>query len=238
MPRIWRQEEAGQALSLPGLNNKEKVWPRQFSHAWPPGEQIHLVTLWQLSLHYHLTDGVPSCRLLWWDHQDGFGVLPGPTPRVSGLPGLGLRCGFLSFFLAVWIRCTLYQDYWGSPSARQRSYPSLPDGLSCSFIWDRLPWACLYPEEAPAFLATACFSLPFWPCCQRPLVPGWLLRRAWASESHLGPWVSLGNFWACLWGKQRGEGALLESAACSLMLRAFPLLSSAAPLVAQWLYPV
>lgn len=185
-----------------------------------------------------MTDGVPSCRLLWWGHQDGFGVLPGPTPRVSGLPGLGLRCGFLSFFLTVWIRCTLYQDYWGSPSARQRSYPSSLLLLYLGPASLGLHPSHLYPEEAPAFLATACFSLPFWPCCQRPLVPGWLRRRACASESHLSPWVSLGNFWACLWGKQKGEGALLESAACSLMVRAFPLLSSAAPLVAQWLYPI
>lgn len=56
-------------------------------------------------------------------------------------------------------------------------------------------------------------------------------------RSYLGPWVSLGNSWACLWEEKGGEGTPPESTACSLMLRAFPLLFNPSLLVMQWPHP-
>lgn len=103
----------------------------------------------------------------------------------------------------------------------------------------------LGPASIPSVsLRGPCFSLllpacllPFWPCCQRPLVLGWLRGRAWPLKATqaLG---SLRDTLGLACGERRREKGLLEvllrSPFCSLMLRVSPLLSSPFPQVEQW----
>lgn len=165
-------------------------------------------------------------------------MLLGPTQRDSRVPSLGLGCGFLSFLGSVDMLHFVSRLLGLSPSTQQRSHSSLTDGLSCSFIWGFLPWACIYPicipERPLLFLLLPAPLLPFWPCCQRPLVLGWLRRRAWPLKATqvLG---SLCDTLGLACGERRRENGLLEvllrSPFCSLMLRASPLLSSPFPQV-------
>lgn len=79
---------------------------------------------------------------------------------------------------------TSHGERGACPPALERGPPSLS-------LWPFLllhlglsSWGLVSnPKEAPAFLATdcPCSLLPSWPCCQRPLVPGWLCMRARAS---------------------------------------------------------
>lgn len=179
-------------------------------------------------------DGVRPLRLMWCGHQDGWGCCWGLRRGIAGCRAWAWAVDSLAS-LAVWTCCILYQDCWGSPPTQQRSPSSLTDGFSRSFIWGFLPWACIYPicipERPQLFLLLPAPLLPFWPCCQRPLVLGWLRGRAWPLKATqvLG---SLCDTLGLACGKRRREKGLLEalprSPFCSLLLRP-PLCSLALP---------
>lgn len=229
------------APSLPGLSNKEKGWARQFSHAWPPSCNP-LATVPALSLDGWSASTQDSCGGVTRMAGDVAGV----CAEGQWVAELGLGCGFLSFLGSVDM-LHLYQDCWGSLSAQQRSPSSLTDGVSCSFIWGGFPWACIHPVCIPKrpllFLLLPAPLLPFWPCCQRPLVLGWLRGRAWPLQASQVLQVSLGHSWACLWGKEERKGTLLEVLPEKPFLLAdaqpthLPLLSSLFPQAEQCFCP-
>lgn len=174
--------------------NKEKAWARQLSLAWPPSCNP-LATVPALSLDgwgtFTQTHVVGSSRWL--------GMLLGPMQRDSGVPSLGLGWGFLSFLGSVDMLHFVSRLLGLSPcSAKAPLFPT--DGLSCSFIRGVLPWAHIHPvcipERPLLFLLLPAPLLPFWPCCQRPLVLGWLRWRAWPLKAS----QVLGSLWGSVGG--------------------------------------
>lgn len=150
--RYGGTEQSCPTSSLSGLSTKSKHGP------------------WQLSLHCHLMDGVHPLRFMWWGHQDGWGYCWGLCRGTVGCGAWAWAVDFLAS-LAVWTCCILYQDC-GLYLCSAKEPLSLSDGLSCSFTWGGLPWACIHPicipEEALLFLLLPAPFLPFWPAVSAP----------------------------------------------------------------------
>lgn len=179
-PGTWGQGEAARS-HLP-----RPSWCRENGGSGAPGpqeQQTHLVPA--LSRCVHADSGVGSRRLLvglpWACAKGQWGCHAWPRARS---PPLSRQRGCVG---------TWHPHVGPVPQLWKRASLPLSSGLACSFTWGSLPWAwCPDPKEAPAFPAPYCLCslLPSWPCCQRPLVPGWLCMRARASETRRASEVS------------------------------------------------
>lgn len=164
---------------------------------------------------------------MWWGHQVGWGCCWGLCRGTVGCRAAAWAVDSLAF-LAVWICCICIKTA-GTLSLLSKEAP-LPSLM-----------ASPAPLSGAAFLGPAsilsvslrgpCFSCyclllscPSWPCCQRPLVLGWLRGRAWPLQASQVLPVFLGHSWACLWGKEERKWTLLDvppgKPFCLLMPRA------------------